>query len=165
MEAYRSGRLARQSKSTPAMRAVQRKDALTLVYPELRVLVLTAGLTELAGEVVKAFRGVNCRVAFTASDSKASPRLAQQAGARYYPSTTVDAVMSDLTSRWGGVDIVVNLIPDHPVAMMGGEDGPTVIEIAALGIPSTIESPALARYILFLAHPGNKALLTAIPCR
>lgn len=153
MEEYRSGRLASKSRTTTAMRSPKRPDTLTLHYPPMTVAVIAAELTPVVAETIRAFTGVGCRVAFTVTDSKEGNTLAQQSGARFYPSTfTHDAIIADLTARWGSE-------PDLSVTFTGATCSGTHRSIDATGwLTSPAPAGITARHIIYLAHPDNAFL-------
>lgn len=153
MEEYRSGRLASKSRTTAAMRSPKRPDTLTLHYPPMTVVVIAAELTPVISETIRAFTGVGCRVAFTVTDSKEGNTLAQQSGARFYPSTfTHDAIIADLTARWSAE-------PDLTVTFT---DTTCCVAHRTINATKWLTSPApvgiTARHILYLAHPDNAFL-------
>ena len=157
MEAYRSGRLARQSRSTPGMRRVARPDTLSLTYPEMAVALLGADLTPLLRETVTAFRSVGAKVAFTCTDtSNEAVRLSQHTGSRYYPASSSlsdETIATDLTDRWGKLDIVIDLRGKNATWRRADLPSHTV------NIPPSAEPSAAARLIVFLAHPSNATLI------
>lgn len=153
MEEYRSGRLASKSRTTTAMRSPKRHDTLTLHYPPMTVVVIAAELPPVIAETIVAFTGVGCRVAFTAADSKEGNALAQKSGARFYPSTfTLDAIIADLTARWGAE-------PDLSVTFTDAASCGSRRSInAAKWLTSPAAANITARHILYLAHPDNTFL-------
>lgn len=164
MEAYRSGRLARQSRSTPAMRRPVAPASLSLSYPPMVVVVRSDTFSPLLEALVLAFRSVDARVAFSAGsahDTLAS-RLAQLSGARFYPlsaATTPDALVADISSRWGGPDHLFILNGDGSLNWSRPAATLTRGEISTpMAIPGA-EPEAVARLLLFLSHPSNVSLL------
>lgn len=111
MEEYRSGQLNKSSSSkrTPAG---ARKGMLSIKYLPRRVFI-TGGASGIGRAIVRAFRQVDCRVAFCDSDVKAGNRTAQECGARFYPvdvrvAASLDDCVSRIMAEWGDIDIIVN---------------------------------------------------------
>lgn len=156
MEAYRSGRLSRQSHSTPAMRRPPRPDSLTLVYPEFAVAVCAPGFSPLLCEVVAAFRSVGSQVSFCSpQESDEATLYAQRIGARYYPAAghTRESMLADLDARHTVPACVIDLSDTSAVFSLPGQSGVPV------PFQPSATSQAVARLLLFLAHPSNTNLL------
>lgn len=127
MEDYRAGKLASKPRVVrPAAASVRRPGDFILPFPPMNVLVL-GGDISCVSEIARLFRDVDCRVALCSPDSKAFTPFAQSTGCRYYPfdpgsETKRFAVVDDLTARWGGVDVVIDLraldgpLPDESVS-------------------------------------------------
>ena len=145
MEEYRSGRLATHSKSTPGMRQPRKGCELVLTFPPMNVVVIGRSdtIVTLLADVVSAFTRVGSRVAFTSCDVKRSTALAQSSGARYYPPAfTPESMISDITERWGGSDVIVDLRGiEDPEEGQADASGP--------------DSASVARHILYLSPPDN----------
>lgn len=161
MEEYRSGRLAARSRSTSAMRAPRRADALTLHYSPMPVVILADSLTSVVAETVCAFTAVGCRVAFTASDAKEGNAVAQRAGARYYPASfSPEAILSDFSTHCGRhPEVIVTFLPS-PLSI--ALDADTRLINAPRHLPQATSSSDFshfARHLLYLAHPDNAFLL------
>lgn len=139
MEEYRAGKLAPKSRVVVHAAGAKREPGdFTLSFPKLNAVVI-GGPTELAGMFVRIFRGVDASVALCHSDSKRCTPLAQASGCRYYPFDPADVsklerVIDDVTARWGGADVVVDL--------RGVEDEAEGDEAAAL-----------AELVMIHAHP------------
>ena len=112
MEEYRAGRLAPRTRVVARGGVVRReKGEFVVEFPQMRVVVLGGGIG-LAEAVAKAFRTVDCQVALCHADSRSLTPFAQRHGLRYYPIDAAEKwerVSDDVTSRWGGVDVVVDL--------------------------------------------------------
>lgn len=113
MEEYRAGKLAPKSSRTVAAVARHRPGDVVLAFPQMSALVLCedAALVDL---VAKSFRKAGFQLAFCMSDSREGTRIAQSAGCRFYPYAASDAekvgrAVDDLVSRWGRVDVVLDL--------------------------------------------------------
>ena len=159
MEAYRSGRLARNSRTTAAMRRPVHSDTLTLIYPELSVAVTADSLSPELRETVSALRRVGAKVAFTcrSTTDNSATLFAQKSGARFYPASAVPTrtrLIDDLVRTWKRLDYIVTLQPG-------------AIEISrpegslsrSIPLPAGAAPEAAARLILFLLHPSNASLL------
>ena len=156
MEAYRSGRLSRQSRSTAAMRRPARPDTLTLLYPELTVAVSAEAFTPLLGEVVAAFRSVGAQVSFCSPQAgNEATLLAQRSGTRYYPAPAHSraTMLADLTERKETPDFVIDLV-DNAIAVSCSD-----LQSVPVAVPSSASPGSVARLLLFLAHPSNSDLL------
>lgn len=114
MEDYRAGKLAPKTRAVHVTSAPLRNPGdFVMAFPQLRV-VLLGGDVRLVEVLARMFRDVECRVALCSPDSKSFTPLAQSTGCRYYPfDPAIEAkrlaVIYDLTDRWGGVDVVVDL--------------------------------------------------------
>lgn len=112
MEEYRAGRLAPRTRVVARGGVVRReKGEFVVEFPQMRVVVLGGGIG-LAEAVAKAFRTVDCQVALCHADSRSLTPFAQRHGLRYYPFDAAEKwerVIDDVTARWGGVDVVVDL--------------------------------------------------------
>lgn len=114
MEDYRAGKLAPKTRAVHVASAPSRNPGdFVMMFPQLRV-VLLGGDVRFVEVLARLFRDVECRVALCSPDSKSFTPLAQSTGCRYYPfDPAVEAkrlaVIDDLTARWGGVDVVVDL--------------------------------------------------------
>lgn len=114
MEDYRAGKLAPKMRGVHVASAPSRNPGdFVMTFPQLRV-VLLGGDVRFVEVLARLFRNVECRVALCSPDSKSYTPLAQSTGCRYYPfDPAIEAkrfaVIDDLTARWGGVDVVVDL--------------------------------------------------------
>ena len=112
MEEYRAGRLAPRTRVVARGGVVRReKGEFVVEFPQMRVIVL-GGSVGLAEAVANAFRTVDCQVALCHVDSRSLTPFAQRHGVRYYPfdpAVKWERVIDDVTARWGGVDVVVDL--------------------------------------------------------
>lgn len=114
MEDYRAGRLAPKSRVVVHTAAAKRNPGDFVVeFPPMRILVI-GGALPLVSALVKNFRKVDCQVALCHGDTRALTPLAQKEGCRYYPFDPTDEakrsrVVDDLSERWGGVDVVIDL--------------------------------------------------------
>ncbi len=112
MEEYRAGRLAPRTRVVARGGVVRReKGEFVVEFPQMRVVVL-GGSVGLAEAVAKAFRTIDCQVALCHADSRSLTPFAQRHGVRYYPfdpAVKWERVIDDVTARWGGVDVVVDL--------------------------------------------------------
>ena len=113
MEEYRAGKLAPKSRVVYASGAKREPGEFALTFPQMRVVVF-GGVSEFVGALAKSFRSVGSSVALCHTDKKFCTPLAQAEGCRYYPFDPVgdgctDRVIEDLASRWGGVDVVIDL--------------------------------------------------------
>lgn len=127
MEDYRAGKLAPKTRVAHTVTPARMPGDFTLSYPELRALIF-GGSVGLAGMVVEMFRKVDAKVAFCHADSKKCTPLAQATGSRYYPFDPSDEsktgrVIDDLSGRWGGVDVVIDLRGASADDGEAGEDG------------------------------------------
>lgn len=114
MEDYRAGRLAPKSRVVVHTVAAKRNPGDFIVeFPLMRILVI-GGALPLVAAMVKKFRKVDCQVALCHVDTHTMTPLAQKEGCRYYPFDPTDdtkrnRVVDDLSARWGGVDVVIDL--------------------------------------------------------
>lgn len=114
MEDYRAGKLAPKTRAVHVASAPSRNPGdFVMAFPQLRV-VLLGGDVRFVEVLARLFRDVECRVALCSPDSKSFTPLAQSIGCRYYPfDPAVEAkrlaVIDDLTAKWSGVDVVVDL--------------------------------------------------------
>lgn len=115
MEEYRAGRLAPKTRVVVRdTRQMKRKPGeYSLIFPPMRVAII-GGDVGMVGALVRKFRGVGCQVAICHGDSKNCTRIAQTEGCRYYPFDPQVAenrlrMIDDLTARWGGTDVVIDL--------------------------------------------------------
>lgn len=159
MEAYRSGRLARNSRTSAAMRRPARPDTLTLTYPELCVAVVAESLSAELRETVSALRRVGARVAFTcpATADHSAMLFAQESGARFYPAGAVPELshlVNDLVHNWKRLDYLIELLPGAVV--FSKPDGS---HLGQVPLPAEATPDATGRLILFLLHPSNASLL------
>ncbi|MBD5270862.1 MAG: hypothetical protein HDS40_01200 [Bacteroides sp.] len=159
MEAYRSGRLSRQSRSTPAMRRPQRPDTFSLVYPEMAVAIIAPTFTAGLSETVAALRSVGAKVAFTCQspEGNAASLLAQRTGSRYYPQSAVptrERFVGDVRDTWKHLDFIVTV--NSRSALIERADGSLS---RCVSLPAEAAPEAAARLILFLLHPLNVSLL------
>ena len=159
MEAYRSGRLARNSRTSASMRRPARPDSLTLTYPELNVAVTGTTLSPELRATVSALRSVGARVAFACEhhDGNSAMLFAQESGSRFYPADavpTISRLIDDLVHAWKRLDYLITLAPDSvEINRQDGESSRTV------PLPAEASPEAIARLILFLLHPSNASLL------
>lgn len=154
MDAYRSGRLARNSRTSASMRRPARPNTLTLTYPELHVAVLSTQFSPLLKSTVSALRSIGAKVAFScpAMTDRNATLFAQESGARYYPASAVSShefLAADLTRLWGRLDFLIDLQPESVI----------VNSTHTIPLPSGADPEAIARYLLFLLHPTNASLL------
>jgi len=115
MEDYRSGKLAIKSKSRFKPGSLRPATGFDVAVVSGKcVLICGDCLDGIGHELMKLFRSVGCKVAFCDIDVRRGTAEAQSSGCRFYPcdyedESAVDAVMTDLYSRWGGVDILVDI--------------------------------------------------------
>ncbi|MCM1051417.1 MAG: hypothetical protein NC349_05595 [Paenibacillus sp.] len=164
MEEYRSGRLASTSRSTPSMRSPRKNNQLSLSYDPMVVVIIGITPGEELAETIMAFTSVGCRVAFTSGNPKASTALAQRSGARYYPEGYAwDAMLADITSRWGEPAIFIAFTSDADdgtsVAVSCRSLPPSTRIINASALTGRAPARVIARHLLYLAHPSNAFLL------
>lgn len=115
MEEYRSGKLT--VRHSTVMKASTLHPATGYDVAAIagkRVLVCGDCLDGTGHELVKLFRSLGCRVAFCDTDSRRGTAVAQDTGARFYPydfndEMRLEAVRADLCTKWGGVDISVDI--------------------------------------------------------
>ena len=88
MEEYRAGKLGRRS-HRPLGAPSRREGELVVKYPRLRAYV-TGGAGGIGREIVKAFREIDCRVAFCDTNRKEGTAFSQECGARFYPLDVTD---------------------------------------------------------------------------
>lgn len=164
MEEYRSGRLASTSRTTPSIRSPRKTNQLSLSYDPLVVMISGIAPDEELAETLMAFTSVGCRVAFTSGDPKASAILAQRSGARYYPEGyAFEAMLADVTSRWGSPAIFVAFTGDENdgISTVGScQSLPSSARIInASALAGRAAARVIARHLLYLAHPSNAFLL------
>lgn len=150
MDDYRSGRLTTKArtviKTTPRLAPNQ----LLLEYPELKIAVSPALAPELIKEIVRQFRTVGAKVAFSLPDAKEGTDLAQRHGARFYPASKfpqISQIISDLNRQWGGVD--VNIVTPEDKLFTVGEAKTITVDKKITTHP--IEK--LTRSLLIQSHP------------
>ncbi len=112
MEDYRAGKLSVARSVRKVVSSGRAKGDLLVHYPRLRVLVI-GGAHGIGKAVVKAFRSVDCRVAFIDSDGVAGNAVSQCLGARFYHADVADSArlekcMTDVFDVWGDIDVLVN---------------------------------------------------------
>jgi len=112
MEDYRAGKLSVARSARRVVSSGVAKGDLLVHYPRLRVFV-AGGAHGIGKSIVKAFRSVDCRVAFIDSDAVAGNAVSQCLGARFYHADVVDQVrlekcMADIFAVWGDIDVLVN---------------------------------------------------------
>lgn len=145
MEDYRSGRLAVKKPVRPARtRGGGDSGVMTLEFPPMNVLVSTPILSPLSEALVRMARTLGARVAVLSDDRAGGARVAQECGARFYPSLPLAEVLADLAARWGGVDVAFS-----PEGVDVGDA--RLIELRDLGG----DPAAMARLYMFVAHPDN----------
>lgn len=159
MEEYRSGRLARHSRSTASMRSPRKDNQLVISYPSMTVLIISDVIDGFVSETVAAFCRVGCRVALLTDDYKVGKEVAQSTGARYYPSSySIRSAIEDIYSHWG-------VEPEVVVDFCGVKESQSISlafhrKIDGLYWRNRVQSPSLgARHILYLSHPDNAFLL------
>ncbi len=113
MEEYRAGRLANKSKVVVKSVAKGRPGDVVVNFPSLRVLLL-GGPVGLISRISGMFRMAGSKVAFCHGDRKKCTPVAQANGSRYYPYdmadfSKVDLIIDDLSDRWNGFDVVIDL--------------------------------------------------------
>lgn len=163
MEKYRAGKLA-SGKTRTVVRS-RREGELRVMYPKMRVFVAD-GLTETGKAIIKAFRGVDARVAFAGNDKLSGTDLANKTGGRFIPADAA-AALHDACKAWGGVDIVITEgdIVELSKKIVSGK----IFRISresdiGNGAGSIIVSPgsgtaeSTANLLLFLSHPDNSSL-------
>ncbi len=160
IEEYRSGRL-KQSKRVVAGRIseISHRDALTLRFPPMMVIILANTADAVVEAAVRAFSGVGCKVAFTCDDERAGNRLAQSSGARYYPAsfTSLD-IVDDAERRWGMTPDVAVVFDNCKAS--GREARVVDVECCMPDVSqSGIDPSVTARHLLYLSHPENAFLL------
>jgi NAD(P)-dependent dehydrogenase (short-subunit alcohol dehydrogenase family) len=84
-------------------------------YPSLadRVVFVSGGATGIGAEIVRAFAGNKCRVAFVDIDEKAGQRLAGELGVTFLPADVTDIealkrAIGETRARLGPVAVLVN---------------------------------------------------------
>lgn len=144
MEEYRAGRLAPRTRVVArGVVARREKGEFVIAFPQMRVVVL-GGSVGLAEAVAKAFRTVDCQVALCHADSRSLTPFAQRHGLRYYPfdpAVKWERVIDDVTARWGGVDVVVDLRDCIDVAAVEVQ-GDAFSENQLSENVATVDSPA-----------------------
>lgn len=113
MEDYRAGRLAPKSRVVVHAAAKRNPGDFVVEFPPMRILVI-GGALPLVTALVKKFRKIDSQVALCHVDTHTLTPLAQKEGCRYYPFDPTDEtkrsrVVDDLSARWGGVDVVIDL--------------------------------------------------------
>lgn len=113
MDEYRSGKLTARSRTVHRVADRRNPGDFTLSFPLMRVVIF-GGSIWFVEIVSKLFRQIESRVAICHTDSKQCTPLAQKHGLRYYPfdpdcCEKRMSVIDDLDSRWGGVDVVIDL--------------------------------------------------------
>lgn len=169
MEEYRAGRLA----SVPGTRRTSRlghtPGSLVVEYPQLRVLCLLSD-ANLSDAVVRAFREVDCKVAFCDADLGRGNTLSQSFGARFYCHDVVTSkdrllrTVADLEKVWGGIDVLVcdadeALVIANCIAICFSHEN-IGDEVSGLRLPIGTSPQILASYMRFMAHPANQAAKT-----
>lgn len=158
MEDLRTGRPSSPSNHRSGG-SLRNSHSLNLVFPITRILV-AEGLSELGMALVKAFRSVDMKVAFSAPSCPEGTFFARKSGARFCPSPDMGSVIVSLEKAWGGVDMVV--ITSTEVNRIAytrhQEGGPAVLAVNPESFPS--ETPeSLARTVLLASHPGVRPIL------
>lgn len=160
MDEYRSGRLARKSRTTTAMRSPHRPDSLVIRFDGMAVLILAGEIDELVSATVRKFADVGCRVAFTADDRAGGNSLSQATGARYYPAQYgYEMMVSDMRERWrSDVDVVVDFVGSQNIHRSQSGGNPRVIE-ARKWSGKGVMPEIIARHLVYLSHPDHAFLL------
>lgn len=145
MDDYRSGRLrVSHSSSTARLAASRRSGEMVVEFPPMRILVVSASLSEQAVALVEEARRVGLRVAVLSDNRVAATALVQRTGARFYPSMSPEAVTEDICRHWGGLDAV----------FAEGEFRGCGCPVRS--VPEGGNNPALtARFCLLSVHPDN----------
>lgn len=160
MEDYRSGRL-KQSKRVVAGRIseIPHRDALTLRFPLMTVIILTKTVDAVVEASVRAFSQVGLKVAFACEDERAGNRLAQSSGARYYPASFTSLEIADDAERRWGMTPEVAIVFDNCKAS-GREARVVEVERCLPDVSRSAINPSVAaRHLLYLSHPENAFLL------
>lgn len=153
MEDHRSRQGARMA-AHRGTKATWLPQGLTFEFPEMRVLVPGSDSSPIGPSLVRLLRSLGVKVAFSGSQSSDNRMLAQETGARFYPQSaamTIDRICADLSERWGGLDVLVNL-PGSDAGVEG---------VRSVGLPSGWEcGPAddVARLLAVLIHPAYSFL-------
>lgn len=158
MEDYRAGKLAPKTRAVHVTSAPLRNPGdFVMAFPQLRV-VLLGGDVRFVEVLARLFRDVECRVALCSPDSKSFTPLAQSIGCRYYPfDPAVEAkrlaVIDDLTDRWGGVDVVVDLreAKESETSEESGQSEQSEIIESSVSSEESIRS--LATLLFLHSHP------------
>jgi len=96
MDDYRSGRLTPRHTAAHAASATAAAGASPLTLTPCRVFIDTSLDAESVLVLVRRFRDAGCRVAFTlAADEGRGNAVAQQTGARFYPSCLAGRAAAD----------------------------------------------------------------------
>ena len=117
---------------------------MVVEFPPMRILVVSASLSEQAVALVEEARRVGLRVAVLSDNRGAATALAQRTGARFYPSMSPEVVTEDICRHWGGLDAVF------------AEGEFRGCECPVRAVPEGGNNPALtARFCLLSVHPDN----------
>ncbi|MCM1077438.1 MAG: hypothetical protein NC411_08785 [Bacteroides sp.] len=113
MEEYRAGKLAPKTRVVHSAVSRRNPGDFTLSFPPMRVAII-GGSFNFIETLATIFRSIDTQVALCHPDSRLCTPLAQKHGLRYYPFDPLtpgktDMVIDDLTSRWGGIDVVIDL--------------------------------------------------------
>lgn len=108
MADYRSG------KTAPSILA--RKSAVAAVAKSMPAALVIGGDTESGRRLVRYFRSLGWRVAFTDPSLTEGRALAQSSGAQHHPINLSDSdkllqSVELIKERWGHLDLVVNCSP------------------------------------------------------
>ncbi len=163
MEEYRAGRLTSVSGVRRTSRLGKSPGSLLVEYPQLRVLCLLSDSAQTEA-VVRAFREVDCKVAFCDADIKRGNALSQSAGARFYchdvgDEERVKRTVADVEKVWGAIDVLVHdtsiaeVAPDCMVINVS-KDG--LGEAPAVRLSPDTPAHIFAAWVRFMAHPANR---------
>ncbi|MDE5608125.1 MAG: hypothetical protein K2I64_04235 [Muribaculaceae bacterium] len=139
--------LRRQAAAKPSVsrRPALRAGEVAVRYPSVRVVV-TDGCSVTGQAVIRAFRALGCRVAFTSDDAAAARRLAQTEGAQFHPDADAQTIVTRLTDAG-----------DRPEAVIGvGERRIRFADGSAIAIPTGCVEPAdVAAFCCYALHPST----------
>ncbi len=121
-----------------------RAGEVAVRYPAVRVVV-AGGCSEAGQALIRAFRSLGCRVAFTDPDARAATRLAQAEGAQYHPGADPRTVASRLVAAG-----------DQPRAIISPADRLiTFASGATVAIPDGCRQSAdIAAFCCYAIHPS-----------
>lgn len=156
MEDYARGR----STGPRARGAHTPRPGMMTVRYQYRTVVVTGADTDAGAEIVGAFVGAGCLVAFICSCRDAGRTLSQSRGGRFYPGGLAQAA-ADMAARGEAVDVAVccGEVPEglpcvHRLIQVGADISAAPAHEAGVAICGD-DARQAAMLCLVLAHPAS----------